>query len=318
MAAFEWPAKPTKLRALTPDEWDFWCKNGYLVVKSGVPAAQLWSVIDAVHGFLGSSHDNRESWYRWPYDIYRDTIEQPDGRQAKPPHGPCGMVQMCHHRSLWANRQWPRIHDIFSDIYGTHRLWVTCDRSHFKPPERVDQPLWSDAGPVHSGLHWDTQISVQTWPVPYGVQALLCLTETPPEKGALRLVPGFQHKLAQWVTARPDPSQPFDKELWNVEEAELPPAISVGANAGDLVIWHSSLPHGPGRNTTDQPRYSQYITMIPVDGPRPTGMNDAGTLHATDERRDVEWRVRQWRERRGLLEDDPLEDDMPDDCVSPG
>eukprot|EP01047_Picozoa_sp_COSAG01_P060089 COSAG01_NODE_7313_length_3256_cov_1.319607_2_plen_301_part_00 len=285
--AFEWPAKPARLRALSDQEWDFWRDNGYCVVRSGIPTCHLQAVVGAIHGFLGSSAHDWDSWYRWEYDIYSDTVRQPDGREAKPPHGPCGMVQMCHHRSMWANRQWPRVHDIFSDIYGTHRLWVTSDRTHFKPPERADKPAWSDAGLVHSGLHWDTQISVENWPVPYGVQALLCLTDTPPERGALRLVPGFQHAMEQWVMARPNPRQPFDEVLWNAPEAELPPSVSVGAKAGDLVIWHSCLPHGPGRNTSALPRYSQYISMIPVDAPRPTGMNDAGTLHGKGDRRNA-------------------------------
>ena len=39
---------------------------------------------------------------------------------------------------------------------------------------------------------------------------------------------------------------------------------SVPGNAGDLIIWHSALPHSNSSNTTDQPRIAQYITMNPV------------------------------------------------------
>eukprot|EP01048_Picozoa_sp_COSAG05_P038951 COSAG05_NODE_19057_length_298_cov_1.025126_1_plen_75_part_10 len=62
VAAFEWPEKPAHLRALTDEEWDFWTENGYLVVPSRVPASQLQGVIGAVHGFLGSSPDQPDSW----------------------------------------------------------------------------------------------------------------------------------------------------------------------------------------------------------------------------------------------------------------
>ena len=202
----EWPPRSPELRVLSRADWQFWCANGYLVVKDVVPAPLRAAVLDAIHGFLGTRAGEPDSWYRWNCDIYSDVVHEKGGRQARPPHGPCGMVQMCHHASMWAIRQLPAIHDVFCDIYGTHRLWVTSDRCHFKPPERPDQPAWSDAGPVHSGLHWDTNLSVNSWPIPYAAQALVCLTDTPPERGALRVVPGFHRLLEEWTMRRPGDS----------------------------------------------------------------------------------------------------------------
>ena len=241
-----------------------------MVVRNVVPAAQLRAVIDAIHGFLGTDAEDPESWYRWEYDIYADHVAEPDGRRARPPHGPCGMVQMYHHASLWAIRQSPRVHAAFADIYGTERLWVTSDRAHFKPPQRADKPAWSDAGPVHHGLHWDTDTRPAAWPVPYGVQGVVCLTDTPAERGALRVVPGFHRQLAHWTAG----GGRMDPESWSVPESALPPAVSVPAAAGDLVIWHSSLPHGPGSNISDLPRYSQVsaartIALRCIDGVLP-------------------------------------------------
>eukprot|EP01052_Picozoa_sp_SAG31_P043741 SAG31_NODE_7387_length_1703_cov_1.706983_1_plen_292_part_10 len=283
--ALQWPDKPSTLHVLAHEQWEFWCTHGYLVVPSRLPPSQLREVVHAIHGFLGTREDEPETWYRWEYDIYTDTVVQPGGRQARPPHGPCGMVQMYHHSSLWENRQSQQLHDLFCDIHGTHRLWVTCDRAHFKPPERPDKPAWSDPGRVHSGLHWDTDISIDAWPIPYGVQGVLCLEDTPAECGAIRLVPGFHRQLQEWVLNRTNPVAPVDPELWSVHEEELPPAIAVGAQAGDIILWHSALPHGPGPNVSNRPRYSQYITMIPVDAPRPVGMNDSATLHNLSTRR---------------------------------
>jgi ectoine hydroxylase-related dioxygenase (phytanoyl-CoA dioxygenase family) len=37
----------------------------------------------------------------------------------------------------------------------------------------------------------------------------------------------------------------------------------VAGKAGDLIIWHSLLAHGNGRNASDRPRLAQYITMSP-------------------------------------------------------
>jgi hypothetical protein len=39
----------------------------------------------------------------------------------------------------------------------------------------------------------------------------------------------------------------------------------IAANAGDLIIWRTSLPHGASLNTADKPRVVQYITMNPAN-----------------------------------------------------
>ena len=40
--------------------------------------------------------------------------------------------------------------------------------------------------------------------------------------------------------------------------------MPVAGKAGDLVIWHSALPHGSSPNSSDRPRIVQYITMSPA------------------------------------------------------
>ena len=38
---------------------------------------------------------------------------------------------------------------------------------------------------------------------------------------------------------------------------------TIPGKAGDLLIWHSLLPHGNSRNHSTKPRLAQYITMSP-------------------------------------------------------
>ena len=45
--------------------------------------------------------------------------------------------------------------------------------------------------------------------------------------------------------------------------------IPVPGKAGDLVIWHSALPHSAGINTANAPRVAQYITMTPTGEANP-------------------------------------------------
>ena len=40
------------------------------------------------------------------------------------------------------------------------------------------------------------------------------------------------------------------------------PIKSIPGRAGDLLIWHSGLLHGNGRNTSNRPRFAQYIAMM--------------------------------------------------------
>ena len=106
----------------------------------------------------------------------------------------CDVVQLYHHATLWALRQHPAIHACFADVYGTERLYVTCDRAHFKPPQSAAHPAWSDAGPVHSGLHWD--VDSKNTPVPFSVQGVVYLEDTMADTGALRVVPSCRGRLA--------------------------------------------------------------------------------------------------------------------------
>jgi len=199
MHSFVWPNRTWPLAALTETQWRSWQDEGYLVVPDAVPLRLARAAAAAVREYVGADDTNRSSWYTNVLDIYEDTL--PDGK--RPHHGPCGMVQMFHHSSLWALRQHPRVHEIFADLYGTRRLFVTVDRAHFKPPVTTEHPAWSDAGEVHSGLHWDVNTRRENWPLPYSIQGVLYLEDTAAAQGALRLVPGFHSRLAAWDAAQP-------------------------------------------------------------------------------------------------------------------
>ena len=39
------------------------------------------------------------------------------------------MVEIYQHQALWDNRQYPRVHQAFSEIWETEKLWVSFDRA---------------------------------------------------------------------------------------------------------------------------------------------------------------------------------------------
>jgi hypothetical protein len=251
-----------------------------------------------VYDYVGAMREDPASWYTNTSDIYAASDEG-----VWPHHGPCGMAQMFHHDSLWRIRQCEAVHGAFADAYGTERLYVTADRAHFKPPRR-DGP-WADAGPHHSGLHWDLD-PLRSTKIAFVVQGVVYLESTPEARGALRVVPG-SHKRAKLLAM----------------SKEQPEAVAVSGEAGTLVLWHSGVMHGPGVNLDVAPRVSAYVAMLPVDaapflGPdRPTNaalsLADAGTLKYETEdvtRLSRQDRVDRWKHRLPLLDEDPKESQL--------
>ena len=124
-------------------------------------------------------------------------------------------------------------------------LWTTTDRMGFNPPERRDRPYAGDP------LHWD--VSLVT-PIPFATQAILYLTDTTADQGALTLVPGFHHRIEAWLADLPPGADPRQQDLTGE-------ARPVAASAGDLIIWRQDLPHGASPNGSARPRLVQYVNM---------------------------------------------------------
>ena len=221
------------MAVLSREDLAFWEENGYVIVHDVVPRENLTPVVHALWEFLGMDANNPDGWYNLP-----------------PWHRTSGMVEMYHHQSMWDNRQYPRVHEAFSEIYGTEKLWVSLDRVNMNPPAR---PGWE-----HQGfIHWDFDSTER--PIPLRVQGVLCLTDTSEDQGGFQCVPGFHRQLEEWAETQPTDRDPNRPDLTGLT---IKP---IAAKAGDLIIWHVALLHGNGRNMTDRPRLAQYITMVPAE-----------------------------------------------------
>ena len=115
------------MELLNSSDRRFWDENGYVVVPNAVPLGNLISVLDAIAEFTGKDLADEESWYQEPMV-----------------HG--GMVNMNHNQALWDNRQNPKIHQVFSEIWGDEKLWVTYDRTNMNPPVCEH---WNHQGMIH-------------------------------------------------------------------------------------------------------------------------------------------------------------------------
>jgi len=250
------------MAVLSKEDWSFWQENGYVVIPNAVQQENLNRMVETIWQFLDMDPDDSETWYKYkPYTR--------DDRSS--PISGAGMVEIYQHQALWDNRQHPKIHQAFSEIWDDERLWVSIDRANMKPPARDDRPEWGHQGMIH----WDVDTSEQ--PIRFGVQGVLYLTDTAENQGGFQCVPGFNNTFEEWVKTQPEDRNPHQPDLADLQ------VKSIAGNAGDLLIWHRLLAHGNGHNTSDKPRLAQYITMSPA--PKDSEEARQGRIKAWQERR---------------------------------
>ena len=228
------------MQVLSESDLQFFEDNGYVVVRSVVPQENLDAAIAAVFDFLEMTLDDPHTWYD-------------PRRQSR------AIVHLHQHQALWDNRQEPRVHGAFADIFGTEKLWVSMDRAGMKPPINPAFPDYDDRGFVH----WDLDTS-KPLDGPLFVQGALALTDTDETMGGFCCVPGFHKNLAAWIAEQPADRNPRAPDLSRLPAGKAVTPIPM--KAGDLVIWNRLLAHGNGRNEGSRPRLAQYITMYPARG----------------------------------------------------
>jgi hypothetical protein len=222
------PSLDPKDCIFTADEMAFWEENGYVVLHSAVSAESCRVAVEVICRYLKMDLNEPDTWY--------------GGTQ-----GHSIWIPLLHHPALEANRQSPRIHKAFAQLWGRTDLWGTTDQSGMNPPERDG---WKFPGP---DLHWDVSLAL---PIPFGTQGVLYLADTAASQGAFSCVPGFHRKIGPWLAALPANLDPRHEDLTRE-------AIPIAGEAGDLIIWHHALPHGSSPNRATLPRFVQYINMRP-------------------------------------------------------
>ena len=206
-----------------------WEAHGYVVLHDAVPPKNCRAAEAAIWESIGANPEDASTWY--------------GGRE-----GATIWVPLIHHPALDANRGAIRIRKALAQLWGRSDIWTTVDRGGFNPPET---PRHKFQGPH---LHFDVSLAM---PIPLGVQGILYLADTAAEQGAFRCVPGFHHKVHDWLRGLPPGTDPRGEDL------EAFGAIPIAGRAGDLILWRHELPHGASPNRTAKPRIVQYISGQP-------------------------------------------------------
>lgn len=246
------------LRVLSEADWAFWQHNGYIVIKNAVPAEQARATADFLWEFEEKDPDDPETWYAPPRAEMK--MKELTGT---------GMVEVYNHQHLWNNRQVEKVHHAFSDVWGTENLWVTIDRANLNFPMRP--------GHEYKGfIHWDYDPETR----PQNVQGVLALADqTDEEMGGFQCIPWLYRNYDTWKLTQPEDRDRFKPDVSGLQDR----IVKVKMEAGDLLIFNSTEPHGirPNRSV-DKVRIAQYISMMPAEP-------------ENDELRN--WRINSWKNR---------------------
>jgi len=246
------------LRVMSEEDWEFWIHNGYIVIKNAVPKKQAQRTADFLWKFEEKDPKDPESWYAPPRAEMK--MKELTGT---------GMVEVYNNQHLWNNRQMQRVYDAFVDVWGTEKLWVTIDRANLNFPNRP--------GHEQKGfIHWDYDPETR----PQNVQGVLALADQTDENmGGFQCIPWLYRNYDTWKLSQPEDRDRFQPAISGIEDK----IVKVKLEAGDLLIFNSTEPHGIRPNKSeDQIRIAQYISMMPAE----------------EENEELkQWRINSWKNR---------------------
>ncbi|MCP3722424.1 phytanoyl-CoA dioxygenase family protein [Paraburkholderia sp. CNPSo 3272] len=231
--------KKLPLRVLTPEEFAFWQRNGYIVVKSVIPEAQVQRMVDFLWEFQELDRHDPASWFR----PQRRDIKMAELNNS-------GMVEAYNNQVMWDNRSHQRMYDLFVDIWDHEKLWVSIDRANLNPPNKN--------GREFSGfVHWDVDSKLR--PRPVGVQGVLALSTADKEVGGFQCVPELFYGFDEWVKSQPDDRDGFRPDMTGLHPTQ------VNMEPGDMLVFNCLLAHGIWPNVSaNRVRMAQYIMMEPA------------------------------------------------------
>ncbi len=244
------------LKVLSEADWQFWLHNGYVIIKNAVSKEQVAQTARFLWEFEEKDPNDPATWYTPP----RAEMQMKELTNT-------GMVEVYNHQRLWDNRQLPRVHAAFADIWGTDRLWVTIDRANLNFPLRP--------GFEYKGfIHWDYDPETK----PQNVQGVLALADQTDENmGGFQCIPELFRTYDTWKLTQPENRDHFKPDTTGFS------LVKASMEAGDLLIFNSSQPHGiRPNNSADKVRIAQYISMMPAE-PENEALR--------------QWRINSWQNR---------------------
>ena len=245
------------LKIFSVNDWKFWLENGYIVVKNAITKQQAKKTATFLWKFEEKDSEDPSTWY-----------SPPRAEMKMKELAGTGMVELYNHQYLWENRQERKIYESFVDIWGTEKLWVTIDRANLNFPIRKNFEY-------KSFIHWDYDPDTK----PQNVQGVLALDDqTDLNMGGFQCIPWLYKNYNIWKKYQPKNRDRFKPDISRLKDK----IVKVPLEAGDLLIFNSTLPHGIRPNYSNKVRIAQYISMMPAE----------------EENLDLKnWRINSWKNR---------------------
>ena len=246
------------LRVLSEEDWRFWMHNGYIVIKNAIPKDQAKATADFIWEFDEKDPNDPSTWYAKP----RAEMQMKELAGT-------GMVEAYNHQTLWNNRQMQKVYDAFVDVWGTEKLWVTIDRVNLNFPQRPGEEK-------EGFIHWDYDPETR----PQNVQGVIALADQMDESmGGFQCIPWLYRNYDTWKLTQPEDRHRFQPNLDSLQDK----LVKVLMEAGDLLIFNSTEPHGIRPNRSDNKvRIAQYVSMMPAE----------------EENQELkDWRINSWKNR---------------------
>ena len=246
------------LRVLSEKDWKFWMHNGYIVIKNAIPKEQAKATANFIWEFDEKDPNDTSTWYA-----------KPRAEMKMKELAGTGMVEAYNHQALWNNRQMQKVYDAFVDVWGTEKLWVTIDRVNLNFPQRPGEEK-------EGFIHWDYDPETR----PQNVQGVIALADQMDESmGGFQCVPWLYRNYDTWKLTQPEDRHRFQPNL----DSLLDKLVKVVMEAGDLLIFNSTEPHGIRPNRSGKKvRIAQYISMMPAE----------------EENQELkDWRINSWKNR---------------------
>jgi len=245
------------LKIFSVNDWTFWLENGYIVVKNAVTKQQAMKTASFLWEFEEKDSKDPSTWY-----------SPPRAEMKMKELAGTGMVELYNHQYLWDNRQERKIYESFVDIWGTEKLWVTIDRANLNFPIRKNFEY-------KSFIHWDYDPDTN----PQNVQGVLALDDqTDLNMGGFQCIPWLYKNYDIWKKSQPENRDRFKPDISGLKDK----IVKVPLEAGDLLIFNSTLPHGIRPNYSNKVRIAQYISMMPAE----------------EDNLDLKnWRINSWKNR---------------------
>jgi ectoine hydroxylase-related dioxygenase (phytanoyl-CoA dioxygenase family) len=246
------------LRVLSEEDWKFWMHNGYIVIKNAIPKEQAKATANFIWEFDEKNPNDTSTWYAKPRAEMK--MKELEGT---------GMVEAYNHQTLWNNRQMQKVYDAFVDVWGTKKLWVTIDRVNLNFPQRPGEEK-------EGFIHWDYDPETR----PQNVQGVIALADQMDESmGGFQCIPWVYRNYDTWKLTQPEDRNRFQPNL----DSLLDKLVKVVMEAGDLLIFNSTEPHGIRPNRSGKKvRIAQYISMMPAE----------------EENQELkDWRINSWKNR---------------------